>query len=594
MKKNILYLTTIILGFTLGACSLDEDPIYAYPPETVFNTEVTTESAVNDMYGYFAQLYGSDLLKITIGNGTMVARVSTSEETRSAAYNTDVEGGTLFRSFQEIYNMIDSSNRILVGMEGSSLPEEYKKTVMGQAYFVRGYSYYLLGSLWGRAPMQLEPVEKGASLRRPLSSRTEVYKQAEKDWLMAAEDLPETRIIGKANKNVANAYLAKLYFMLASQKQAGIESSDYASANELWKKAIEYGEKVTGKEFLDPDYESMFKNVSQSNEILFQLNYTSSTAKGVQKNWNSLFGPYYYSYYTKTINAPDSYRTIVMDRAFYDFQAGTHPNDARMKTTYLTDYLKETKYKNEEERRTIAYPFVLNKDTQKVINGRDYMDDGSDPKNPQYKFLENDANIKDADKKAVKNLWTSTGYGQMGFFHYPYNGKGADKNAFSNYDSNNAILFRNADLLLILADAYNETGNGAKADEYINLVLNRAKLPAVKSMGQKERRDFIFFERMFELAGEPVLFEDVRRRGTEYLKKVIDLHNDSWFINFRYKIESESNNGNGNGTPFVTILINDKNTDENFLKKNLLLPYPQEEIRQNENISQKDQNFGYE
>ncbi|MBV7440366.1 RagB/SusD family nutrient uptake outer membrane protein [Weeksellaceae bacterium TAE3-ERU29] len=586
MKKNILYLTTIILGLTLGACSLEENPTYAFNSKDVFNSEATANAVIDEAYGHLANLYGNNILRMTIANGTMVARVSTSEETRAAAYDIDPEGSALNASFQGIYDMIDTSNRIMVGMENSSLSEDYKKEALGQAYFIRGYGYYLLGSLWGRAAIQLTPVKVGESLHRPLSSRTEIYEQAEKDWLMAADKLSETKKIGQADKNVANAYLAKLYFMLASQKQSGIESSNYASADELWKKTIEYGEKVNGKEYLDPDYAGLFgSGVSMSNEILFQLNYTSATVKGLQKNWTGLFSPYYYTYYTAVVGKPDSYRTIVMDRAFYDYHAGTHPGDARIKTIYLNQYLKETRYKTERDRQGVSYPFVLDPNDN-IINARDFMLPGSDPRNPEYNLTGTDPN---PEMNYVKGVWTNLGYGIMSDKLFPFSGKGSDKNSSANYDTNDVILFRNADLLLLLADAYNETGNGAKADQYINMVLNRAKLNNVESMGQSERREFIFFERMFELAGEPILFEDVRRRGTEYLKKIIEIHNNSWFINFRYNLERENNNG----TPFITIIINDKNLNEDFLKKNLLLPIPQSEIIRNDNVSQKDQNFGY-
>ena len=33
--------------------------------------------------------------------------------------------------------------------------------------------------------------------------------------------------------------------------------------------------------------------------------------------------------------------------------------------------------------------------------------------------------------------------------------------------------------------------------------------------------------------------------------------------------------------------------DDNIVKKNLLMPFPSDEITKNENISQEDQNFGY-
>ena len=96
---------------------------------------------------------------------------------------------------------------------------------------------------------------------------------------------------------------------------------------------------------------------------------------------------------------------------------------------------------------------------------------------------------------------------------------------------------------------------------------------------------------MFELAGEPNLFEDVRRRGTEYLRKVVDLHNNSKSIQYRYNIEVTNNILSGNFRDYI--IDNGAVVSEDFLKRNLLLPIPLNEINTNDKIEPADQNFGY-
>ena len=149
-----------------------------------------------------------------------------------------------------------------------------------------------------------------------------------------------------------------------------------------------------------------------------------------------------------------------------------------------------------------------------------------------------------------------------------------------------------------MADVENELGNSGQALTYLNQVLTRARTsvpgavyPQVQTALTKDAmRDKIFFERMFELAGEPVLFEDIRRRGTAYLRKVLDIHNNNKDVLYRYNLEIANNISAGN---FRDYIFNNGTLTEDFLKKNLLLPIPLNEINSNNKIAPEDQNFGY-
>jgi len=100
-------------------------------------------------------------------------------------------------------------------------------------------------------------------------------------------------------------------------------------------------------------------------------------------------------------------------------------------------------------------------------------------------------------------------------------------------------------------------------------------------------RNKIFWERLVELAGEQTMYCDVRRRGTEYLKKVLEIQNNHHIT--RAIVE----NAELGGHKFKERLFNNGNLTEDFLKKNLRLPIPQEELNTNEAISASDQNYGY-
>lgn len=83
----------------------------------------------------------------------------------------------------------------------------------------------------------------------------------------------------------------------------------------------------------------------------------------------------------------------------------------------------------------------------------------------------------------------------------------------------NIRLLRYADILLLAAEAFNETGNQAKALDYLNQVRRRARgsnnfiLPDITTMNQNELREIIYDERRVELAMEQNRWFDLARWG---------------------------------------------------------------------------------
>lgn len=81
----------------------------------------------------------------------------------------------------------------------------------------------------------------------------------------------------------------------------------------------------------------------------------------------------------------------------------------------------------------------------------------------------------------------------------------------------------------MLADVYNELDRKDDAINTVDLVLARARKSGAKVSTQPAKwestltkdqvREKIFFERLFEGAGETEMYQMMRLRGTEYLKK---------------------------------------------------------------------------
>ncbi len=145
-------------------------------------------------------------------------------------------------------------------------------------------------------------------------------------------------------------------------------------------------------------------------------------------------------------------------------------------------------------------------------------------------------------------------------------------------DSNlNFIVFRYADLLLMLAEIENELHGPANAYQYVNEVLARARNsanpPATEpadwsGLTQDEFREAIMKEYQFELLGEGHDWFNNHRRGYQWFKThIIQHHNQICNKGFDLKYPDNS--------------------------KVMLIPIPSKEISANESLSNDDQNPGY-
>jgi hypothetical protein len=77
----------------------------------------------------------------------------------------------------------------------------------------------------------------------------------------------------------------------------------------------------------------------------------------------------------------------------------------------------------------------------------------------------------------------------------------------------NYKVLRYADVLLMQAEALNESNQTAQAFAFINQVRARASKSALSGLSKEQLRDTILYERMFELGLEMSRFNDLRRHG---------------------------------------------------------------------------------
>ena len=118
------------------------------------------------------------------------------------------------------YSVIAQCNLVLDKVPSiSPMDEAQKKRILGEAQFLRAWSYFYLVRLYGDVPLLLKPIDASSPDLYPTrTSRETVFNQVVTD-LMAAENsgLPWRDNSGRASLGAVKALLAETYLTMAGQ-----------------------------------------------------------------------------------------------------------------------------------------------------------------------------------------------------------------------------------------------------------------------------------------------------------------------------------------------------------------------------------------
>lgn len=602
----------LVFGLSLSLCScedwLDENPKYSVDNTVIFSSEETVQQALDACYGYLTttDAFGQCLYEVSIGaSGLSWSQSNGSEQDLTASLRATPASDVINNAWRGLYKTIQECNTFLVNLENGTIAAEAKPAYAAQASFIRGLCYFYLTGFWGDVPLRTTPSSSDA-IAEPKSPKSTVIKQIIEDWEYAYNNLSadgqhEDGYID--HKGVA-AYLAKLYWRTSCDPDFSAQKTENLTL------AKQYCDEVYGKYSLQPKYADLFVNhVQASPEVIFQLNFTTSSDHA----WNRLNWVFAADNYSNGT----AYQRVRATKAFHDFFRGTYKGDPRYDATFLTrwyDAKKGSKYHLVSD-SVYAYPnkAYKTKTTSRYVDAVATIpyDQFADPKNPtveELKVLQEQfytLNTTTGEKNVVDLVGQfATSVGDHA--GWPLWKKQTDINCQAQQSNNNIILYRYADFLLLMADVYNELDKSGDAIKYVNEVLVRARTsvsPASEqpadypaTMDKNELRKKIYYERLFELAGEPEMYMEVRRGGTETLVWALEIVNNHNITYVHCEGEEQHNNPDqrfrdryfGSDATFY-----DKITDENFLKKNLHLPIPHAELSTNDGMTTADQNFGY-
>ncbi|WP_423146001.1 RagB/SusD family nutrient uptake outer membrane protein [Rubrolithibacter danxiaensis] len=274
---------TVALSATSCSSFLEEQDPSNLGPESYYTLPEHATAAIAAAYaqtrfigggaGIFSQNYS--MLEMVTGTASTETGQNTDlNNLQSLVYNGD--NVHLNNWWNGLYSVIAQTNLVLEKVPGiNPMDEAEKKKILGEAQFLRAWSYFYLVRLWGDVPLLTAPVNATSPELKPSRAKTEeVYSQIVADLTAAeASGLPMADNSGRASLGAVKTLLAKVYLTMAG--------NPLNLGQQYYKLAADKANEVisSGAYFLFPSYSDLH-SLAQENkgEHIFEIQYLASVA----------------------------------------------------------------------------------------------------------------------------------------------------------------------------------------------------------------------------------------------------------------------------------------------------------------------------
>ena len=466
----------------------------------------------------------------------------------------DVSRGTSFASssggvqnhWQYLYELVHRSNTVIRNVATMPISQETIDRVTGEAKFLRAMAYFRMLNCWGGVPYYDETCdinEQFASLDSPRCSAEELRAHILDDLGEAINKLPvrwDAADLGRATRGAAYALRGKVYLFNRQWNEAAADFEEI-----VYNKSADYGYA------LHPDYEELFRlyNGKHSDEMIFSIQSIDGNTSGYALDIVSYFG-------NKSTMRLIASNCIVPSTTLVDMYEnpdgssfnwddifpGFNTGSSELRRKYMCVAI---------DQGSTVVTSTLDCDTTKVLDAyrnRDlrlclnvitpyshYLgtDAGSNPMDKQFVLA--DATQGGAPMEAMAFMRNSEGWNS--YFWRKWIPTGNLDGYWGEYNRTpyEFPLIRLGDVILMLAEAYNESGHMDKAVVEVNKIRDRVGMPGLNTGaewlavgGKEEMAGRIRRERAFELAGEGQRYWDLRRWGLleSSVKNATDIFGD--------------------------------------------------------------------
>lgn len=295
MKKIFLSCTvpTIMAACIFSGCSklLDKQPVTQVPRPFDTTSTISATDAENSMKGLYTY-YKNDIEEFSVfdrqTNGDAI-----SDNCYAGGDNTDnitldnftanSLNGNVARDWKDAYAFIGRANITIHDVErckDAALSATRKNQILGEARFMRAFTYFDLVRLYGRVPLILSPANTADAeslLNSTIvaqSSTDSVYDAIRNDLWFALQNVGEVGASPSkyiVSKGAVNATLALVYATMPTKN---------------WDSVLYYCNKVIPAYQMLPQFSYLWDNNHKNNdEAIWEINYDGYSAGDQIGNW---------------------------------------------------------------------------------------------------------------------------------------------------------------------------------------------------------------------------------------------------------------------------------------------------------------------
>ena len=266
----------LLVSLAGPACDsfLDVEPVDRIDAPSFFSTDQELLIGMNGVYAAQRSIYGSGTIYNIIEGRSDNAGLDHTDQAERVATDifAEVPGNLLLDvTWSVMYNCINLANTVIVRGPDAEGDAALIGRIVGEAKFVRAFTYYHMVSLWGGTPLRITPTDDFEETALARSSSAEVYDQIVRDLTDAASVLPESYSGGSGHEVGRATSLAAMTLLGKVELQRGNAG---AAASAL--------RPVIGKASLLSDY-GMIHGPGNDNtaESIFEVNFNPANQTGL-------------------------------------------------------------------------------------------------------------------------------------------------------------------------------------------------------------------------------------------------------------------------------------------------------------------------
>lgn len=380
--KKLAYIATVACSMLLTTSCVD---LTQEPQSFITEEEYIASMDLNGIQQAATALY-NDLWNGNYGFNSRIQRINVCADDityRAAKANNELANyyrltpsitantADFKTTWSLFFTVINNANKLINKTVLPENAEQAKKfeQVLGEAYFLRGLSYFYLVRMYGDVPLILK--EEDLATHMPRTAVADIYDQVIIPSLKkAVEVLPaksRTGFSSTPSKWAAEACLADAYMTMAGwplKKGQEYYSLAAAAAKDIIDNSGLY---------LTEEYSELWKeaNKQQANEVMFAIHHSSKlkTASNYGK-----------SYYPSDYGINAGWSDYYANEAFFL----KYPNDARKEWNFMTEWPIKTGNKDEQGNDILkTIPYTESADKLPAISKYYDYDEGAPGKSAQ-------------------------------------------------------------------------------------------------------------------------------------------------------------------------------------------------------------------